>query len=145
MICRLLVLGGFLFLCLATAAGPAVADEATDADAARRAVDRAVEFLQKTQEPDGAFASYAGPGVTAVVAKSLKYLESCVRPDGGVYAKDSLYRNYETCLAIMVFAEANREGRYDKIIAAADRYVKGLQWDDGEGHKEDSDSYGGAG
>ena len=54
----------------------------------------------KAQAPDGSYAAYAGPGVTAVVtaailrtaarpddplvAKSLKYLEGFVQPDGGV-------------------------------------------------------------
>ena len=64
---------------------------------------------------------------------------------GGIYAKGTLYRNYETCLALMCFAEANRDGRYDKIVKRADRFVKGLQWDEGEKHKKDSYNYGGAG
>jgi len=150
-------------LLLVLAIGPAaVRAEVTEPEAYRQAVDRAIQFLEtKAQEPDGAFASYAGPGVTAVVtagmlrngrspddptvAKALAYLKSFVQPDGGVYAKGSLYRNYETCLAIVVFAEANRDGRYDKILQQADRFVKGEQWDEGEGHKQDSTNYGGAG
>ena len=47
------------------------------------------------------------------VAKSLKYLEGFVQSDGGIYAKDTFYKNYETSLALMCFAEANRDGRYD--------------------------------
>lgn len=128
----------------------------------RQVVDRALRFLTtKAQEPDGSFAPFAGPGVTAVVtsamlrsglapedpavARSLKYLESFVQPDGGIYAKGTLYRNYETCLAMVVFSEANRGGRYDKILKQADRYIKGEQWDEGEGQNQDSYSYGGAG
>ncbi|MBN1590145.1 MAG: terpene cyclase/mutase family protein [Pirellulales bacterium] len=151
-------------LCLfivAIGVAPARADDA-DADDYRQTVDRAIRFLEtKGQEPDGSFAGYAGPGVTAVVtagllrngrtaddplvAKSLKYLEGFVRPDGGIYAKDSLYRNYETCLAMVVFSEANQDGRYDKIVKQADHFVKGLQWDESEDKKKDSYDYGGAG
>ena len=42
------------------------------------------------------------------MAKSLKYLEGFVQPDGGIYAKDSRIPNYETCLAMVCFAAANR-------------------------------------
>ncbi|MBN1908214.1 MAG: terpene cyclase/mutase family protein [Pirellulales bacterium] len=134
----------------------------TDQKAYQQAVDRALAFLQtKGQQPDGSYAGYAGPGVTAVVttailrtgrtpddplvAKSLKYLEGFVQPDGGVYAPNSQVRNYETSLAILAFAEANRKGRYDKLLARADRFLKGLQWDEKEGHGKESYYYGGAG
>jgi squalene-hopene/tetraprenyl-beta-curcumene cyclase len=81
----------------------------------------------------------------SLVAKSLKYLEGFVQKDGGVYPPNSTYKNYETCLAIMCFAEANQDGRYDKLLNNADKFVKGLQWDGEEGHDESSFSYGGAG
>ena len=80
-----------------------------------------------------------------LIAKSLKYLEGFVRPDGGIYQPGTLYRNYETCLAMVCFSEANRGRRYDKILAKADRFVKGMQWDEQESHERDSYSYGGAG
>jgi len=160
--CRCVLPGCLLFVLVSLIVPTSTMAAAPPIEGHRQAVDRAIHFLRtKGQEPDGSFAPYLGPGVTAVVtaamlrsglapddpavAKSLKYLESFVQPDGGVCAKDSLYRNYETCLAIVVFAEANRNGRYDKILRNADRFVKGLQWDEGEGHKEDSYSYGGAG
>jgi len=134
---------------------------AADRQSYRQALDRAVAFLRTAQAPDGSYASFAGPGVTAVVttallrngigvndplvARSLKYLEGMVRPDGGIYQLKSLYRNYETCLAVMCFAEANRDGRYDRILKAADAFLKKEQWDEGEGHDKSSTYYGGAG
>lgn len=146
---------------------PAVADapDATaraDAQAYSRAVDRAIRFLQtKGQALDGSYSAHAGPGVTALVttailrhgrtpddplvARSLKYLEGFVRKDGGIYGKGSLVRNYETCLVVLCFSEANREGRYDKLIKNADRFLKGLQWDEQEGHDRSSYYYGGGG
>jgi squalene-hopene/tetraprenyl-beta-curcumene cyclase len=119
-----------------------------DAKAYRQTVDRAVEYLKtKAQAPDGSFASQVGPGVTALVttallrqglgpddpavAKSLKYLEGFVQKDGGVYRPGNNLENYETCLAIMCFVEANRDHRYDKTVKAADGYLKGAQWAQG--------------
>src|SRR3990167_9150780 len=69
-----------------------------------QAVDRAIDFLQnRAQAPDGSYAAYGGPGVTAVVtasilrhgrtpndpvvAKSLKYLEGFAQPDGAISLK----------------------------------------------------------
>jgi len=131
-------------------------------EAHREAVDRAIRFLQtKGQATDGSYAGATGIGVTAIVttgilrggrspsdplvAKSLKYLERAIQPDGGIYRPDTLFRNYETCLATLCFKEANRDGRYDKVLAKTDRFIKGLQWDESEGHDRTSDSYGGAG
>jgi squalene-hopene/tetraprenyl-beta-curcumene cyclase len=34
---------------------------------------------------------------------------------------------------------------YDKVIENAERFVKGIQWDEGEGHDQASTSYGGQG
>ena len=134
-----------------------------DAKAYAQAVDRAIDFLQnKAQAPDGSYAAYAGPGVTAVVtdrdpaarphartiplvAKSLKYLEGFVQPDGAVSLKDSMYRNYETSLALVCFAEANRDGRYDKLIKNAEKFLKDNQWTEAQGQDKSSPSYGGAG
>jgi squalene-hopene/tetraprenyl-beta-curcumene cyclase len=79
------------------------------------------------------------------VAKALKYLAGFIQPDGGIYAPGSTHRNYETCLAVLCLKEANRDGRHDKLLKGADAFLKGLQWDSGEG-KDSSDPYfGGAG
>ena len=123
-------------------------------------VDMPLGFFKTAQKDDGNFQSNprAGePGLTALIAsalikngvpadnpvdaKSLKYLESKVKEDGGVYNQG--LSNYMTCLAIMTFKEANTGGKYDKIIEAAVKYVKSLQFADGL--TEDNASYGGAG
>jgi squalene-hopene/tetraprenyl-beta-curcumene cyclase len=138
------------------------ADRTTDAKAYALAVDRAIDFLQnKAQAPDGSYAAVNGPGVTAVVttailrhgrtpndplvAKSLKYLEGFVQPDGAVSLKGSMYRNYETSLAMVCFAEANRDHRYDKMIKNAEKFLKNNQWTEAQGQDKSSPSYGGAG
>lgn len=132
-----------------------------DRAALEMSINRAVEFLGKSQAADGSYSSEAGPGVTAivatallrsgrtfddpVVAKALKYLDGFVHDDGGIYAADSRYQNYETSLAILAYHAANTDGRYDELLKKAEAFVKKIQWDGDEGHGEESMSYGGAG
>ncbi|MFO0820833.1 MAG: prenyltransferase/squalene oxidase repeat-containing protein [Pirellulales bacterium] len=127
-----------------------------------RMVSKAIEYLRvKGQATDGSFSSQAGPGVTALVvtallrhgrspddpfiAKSLKYIEQFIDSDGGLNKPGGKYRNYETCLAILAFKEANKGGRYDALLKKADGYVKSEQWDEGEGKDKSDPTYGGSG
>ncbi len=127
-----------------------------------RMVSQAIEFFRtKAQAPDGSYSGAAGPGITALVAtailkhgrsadepfiaKSLKYLETFIEADGGLNKAGSKYRNYETCLAILAFKEANKGGRYDALLKKADAFVKTEQWDEGEGKDKSDPNFGGAG
>ncbi|MDZ4819910.1 MAG: prenyltransferase/squalene oxidase repeat-containing protein [Planctomycetota bacterium] len=139
------------------------ASPAVDVQAKRQQlVDRGIKYLlEKGQAADGSFSAKTGAGVTALcttamlrnglkttdpgVAKALKYLELQIRDDGGIYSKDSAVMNYETALAIVCFKEANEGGKYDKTIAAADKFLKKIQWDESENHDKSSVNYGGAG
>ncbi len=154
-------------MCLVLIASPSQAvlaaeDKPIDAQAYSQAVDRAIKFLVgKAQAADGSYSAQSGPGVTAVVVagilrhgrsaddpaltKSLKYLEGFVQPDGGIYAKDTFYKNYETSLALVCFTEANRDGRYDKLIKNAGKFLKESQWDERMGIDKSNPAYGGAG
>lgn len=126
-------------------------------------VTRGIDYLRsKGQGADGSYSAAAGQGVgvTALVvtsilkhgrspddpavAKSLKYLESKVAEDGGLN-KGSKYRNYETCLAILAFKEANKDGRYAKLLKDADAFVKKDQWDAEEGKTKADPEFGGSG
>jgi squalene-hopene/tetraprenyl-beta-curcumene cyclase len=125
------------------------------------AVSRGVTFLKQAQADDGSFSASSGPGITAIVsaallrsgraaddplvARSLEYLQNHVHDDGGIYQDGSRYKNYETSLAIVAFQLANRDGRYDELLAGAEKFVKSQQWDEEEGHEISSMSYGGAG
>lgn len=127
--------------------------------AERKAVlDKAYEALKAKQNEDGSFApKLGGPGITAltaaaliksgrgiddpVVAKALKYLEKSIQPDGGIYDKG--LANYTTCLALMTFKEANKDGKYDSVIAGAAKFVKTLQY--GEGTDAKDVKFGGTG
>lgn len=143
----------------------AIADDGAsqfDSKQYEQTVASAITYLKaKGQSDDGSYSSRAGIGVTALVttallrhgvspddrqvSKSLKYLEKHVRPDGGIHQSGSLYRNYSTCLVILCLAEANQDGRYDQIIKRADAFVKGIQWDEGEGNDPSDVNYGGGG
>ncbi len=160
---RGLVVGGMLLgLCLAGLPVDLRGEEKSPSQTYEQVISKAVNFLgSKAQAPDGSFNAAAGPGVTAlvatsilrhgrspedpVVAKALKYLEGFIHEDGGIYAEGSNYKNYETCLALVCFAEANRNGKYDKTVAAADKFVKGIQFDESEGKQKSDFDYGGAG
>jgi squalene-hopene/tetraprenyl-beta-curcumene cyclase len=142
------------------------ADQDQDATSSARSYEQvvadAVNFLTvKGQADDGSYSNFAGPGVTALVAtaimrhgrtpedplvaRSLRYLEQFVQPDGGIYRPTTLYRNYETSLAILCLTEANRDGRYNDVLKGAEAFVKGVQWDEGEEKDASDPAYGGAG
>jgi squalene-hopene/tetraprenyl-beta-curcumene cyclase len=72
-------------------------------------------------------------------------LEANVKEDGGIYFPESKHRNYDTCLAMVAFANANPNGKYDQIVKKAEAFVKGIQWDESEGKSPDDMFYGGAG
>jgi len=153
-------------VCMLTAASmvaPAARGEEPAAAAVDRAslVDNAAAFLATSQADDGSFTAQAGPAITALVttgllrngrsandplvAKAMAYVEGFVQEDGGIYKPGSPYQNYETCVAIMCFAEANQDGRYDGLLAKAEKFIKGMQWDESEDTDESSFNYGGAG
>src|SRR5262249_38250254 len=63
----------------------------------------------------------------------------------GIYVPKSRLQNYETCVALLAFHEANRDGRYDAIIADADKFLRKQQWDEDDGKEQSDPVYGGWG
>jgi squalene-hopene/tetraprenyl-beta-curcumene cyclase len=130
---------------------------ASDAQVYQQTVEKGIDYLiHKGQLADGSYGK-EGTGITAIcttallkhgrspndpaVAKSLKYLETFVQPDGGIYSKGSPYQNYETSLAIQCFAAANADGRYKNLLANAEKFIKSIQ---SAGNPAD-ENYGGSG
>ncbi|MEQ9410165.1 MAG: terpene cyclase/mutase family protein [Fuerstiella sp.] len=121
----------------------------------------AIRFLRITQNDDGSWTRSQLVGVTGLVTTSLLRsglspedplveagllnLLSHVKLDGGIYETNSLHRNYETCIAILALSEANKDGRYGTQIKAAEKFLKGLQWDQGEGIESSDPAWGGGG
>ncbi len=148
-------------ICLATTtillSGNAIPAEQT-VDEMRR---RAVAFLKARQNEDGSWTHASTVGITGlvtsallksdltvddpVIAAALRQLEFNIRPNGGIYAPNSVHRNYETCITVMAFSAVNSDGRYDHTIEQAREFLTGLQWDEGEGLESSDPAWGGAG
>ena len=147
-------------LVAALAITPAVraADDAyPDQKELQASLDKAYDFLKSKQAADGSWLPRVGPGVTAltaaalvkagkpaddpVVAKAIEFVTKYVKKDGGVY--DRGLETYTTSLAIVAFKECNAGGKYDKVIDAAVKYLKGVQESNGSDDKELK--FGGAG
>ena len=122
-------------------------------------LNRGGDFLRKTQKADGTFDPH--PGITAMAAaallrqtgvpvakslettgKTLDYLKSLAKPDGGIYEK--MIPHYITAVAVQALAAGGRPGDKDTIKKAA-AYLAEHLLDEGEGIAKDNKFYGGLG
>ncbi|MDG3005613.1 prenyltransferase/squalene oxidase repeat-containing protein [Paludisphaera mucosa] len=151
-------------LAMAAVSGPlsgrSVAQEATPTTADALTA-KAVRFLRSRQDADGVWsADRKEPGVTALavtallrsglagpsdpaVVKALAYLETFVKPEGGL--PDAAHANYATAVALMAFHHANTDGRYDALVRGSQAFLKDKQWDEKEGKTPSDPFYGGSG
>lgn len=136
--------------------------KAIDHKAYDQSVAKAIDhLLNKGQASNGSFSGNSGLGVTSLctlavlkhgrspeepaMKKALKYLEGFVQADGGIYTPGTLYRNYETSLSVLAFNAANKNSKYDELLANADKFLKGIQMDESEDRDPSDTDYGGAG
>ena len=131
------------------------------ANAIKKSQTRAIQFLLDSQRADGSWTTENAPGITALITtallksglkpdhasiqKALRQLLSHRKPNGGIYWTESNHRNYETCICMMAFGEANEDGQHDKLLAAATKFLREIQWDQGEGLESTDDQFGGFG
>ena len=128
-------------------------------------VDKAVTYLQSSQEANGGWSTATNIGVTGIVttgllqcgrvtpdepvaAKALKYIESLVNPEKGhIAGKDPKVQlqNYVTSVNVMALVAANRADKYKSVIGDAVKFLKKLQWDEENGKSPKDDFFGGAG
>ncbi|MFA5910438.1 MAG: prenyltransferase/squalene oxidase repeat-containing protein [Vicinamibacterales bacterium] len=138
-------------------AGPAFSAETRQQLIA--SLNRGAEYVRKAQKPDGTWENH--PGVTAMVAaallrqtgvprekslqttgKTLDYLKSLAKPDGGIYEK--MIPHYITAVSVQALAAGGRAG--DKaIIERARAYLADHLLDEGEGIQKNDKFYGGMG
>jgi squalene-hopene/tetraprenyl-beta-curcumene cyclase len=161
-------LTGLPLLLLAAVASVPAAEPAKkagpDAKEWDRTVDKAVEYLKQHQGADGAWSEAKSPGVTGIALtgmletgkvtakdpsaeKALKYIESLInRKEGHIAGQDPKVqlKNYVTCVNVMALQAADRES-YKQVVNDAVKFLKNLQWDEGEGKDSKDDFYGGAG
>ena len=155
------------FLLLAFALSPSLTwaqvDDVQLQEKLNQTASKGVSFLMEKgrNATDGSFSKELSPAVTALcvsalvrngipvgnakVQQSLSFLESLVREDGGIYANKSNLRNYETSVSLIAFHQCNVDGKYDTILDRGSKFLKGIQWDEGEGHGIESNHHGGQG
>ena len=142
-------------------------DEKSDVETLRlQLVKDGVAFLKKAQMTNGSFSASprAGVGPTIVVAtsllrsgvalddptlaKALAFLEDAIQDDGGIYSSGGHVASYESCLGLVCFDLANKaagDGRYDAVVANAEKYVRGTQYNEASGVSQDEEYFGGVG
>lgn len=156
-----LVIGGFSLAALSRSMAADAKSHGPEPKVYQATLDRAVRFLASRQSDQGALSPQLGIGPTALatlgllrsgrgvgdplVARAMKSLEDYVQESGGIHAPGSHIPNYETCVAVMCFKEANGDGRYEKIIQRADAFIRGGQWDERRGKDKSDLAYGGEG
>ncbi|MDG3008210.1 prenyltransferase/squalene oxidase repeat-containing protein [Paludisphaera mucosa] len=123
---------------------------------------KAVAFLKGRQAADGSWSPDRNePGITGLVvtgllrsgrttpdepavAKGLAYLEKSIDAKAGGLA-GVRHSSYATCVALMAFHEADRDGKYKSLIEGAQRFLRSTQFDETNGTPRDHPFYGGAG
>jgi hypothetical protein len=132
-----------------------------DAKLYQTTTQRAVKFLTLQQGDDGAISGQRTLGPTAIavlamlrtgrgpsdptVAKGLKYLEEYVQETGGIHKPGGMIPVYETCISLMCFKQANRDGRYNKILKDAEAFLRKGQIDEASEKDKSDMAYGGIG
>lgn len=125
-----------------------------------------VKYLSQMQLPSGSFSASprAGIGPTLVdaigllragaaiddpvLAKALRFLESSIQEDGGIYSEGGRISSYESCLGLVCFSLANAaagDGRYDGVVSNAEKYVRGRQYNEANGTSREDANFGGVG
>ncbi|HZY83650.1 MAG TPA: prenyltransferase/squalene oxidase repeat-containing protein [Gemmataceae bacterium] len=128
------------------------------------AVDKAVAYLRTSQGKDGGWDTKQSPGITGIVLtgllrtgrvdardpmveRGLKYVESLINRKAGHIAGSDPHvklQNYVTSVNVLALTAAGRDS-YKAVIADAAKFLRHLQWDEGENKAPSDDFYGGAG
>jgi squalene-hopene/tetraprenyl-beta-curcumene cyclase len=127
---------------------------------ARRATDEGLAFLRSTQAEDGSWSGSVGVTALALrafleshrgynesdgafITRPVQYLLYNVKQTGAI--SESLQNtNYNTATALFALQATKNDG-YQDTIAAGQRFLQGIQVDDGEGYERSHRYYGGIG
>jgi len=129
-------------------------------------IEQGVAYLAKSQSASGSFSASPrvgiGPTIIDVIGllrvgtslddptlqKGLAFLEGSIQEDGGIYSEGGRLSSYESCLGLVCFMLANQaggDGRYDKIVANAESFVRKSQYNESNGVSRDDEYFGGVG
>jgi squalene-hopene/tetraprenyl-beta-curcumene cyclase len=153
----------WLFALVSLAAAPAFAQSKMDPalrSTAQRAVDEGLRYLRGTQLEDGSWSHSVGITALALrayveshrtydetdgafITRPVQFILSHVNEDGSI-SETKQNENYNTAVAMVALKLLNNP-KYDTILANAQKYLMGLQIDEGEGYAPDHRYYGGIG
>lgn len=125
-------------------------------------IEEGIDCLIQQQRQDGSWSNPDYPALTALATtallrcppdiknqrikkateKGLRYLLSCVKPDGGIYKKG--LPNYNTAVSMMALMFANNP-KYYPVLRKARRFLVSLQLDKGKKGVADEPFDGGVG
>jgi len=125
------------------------------------AIGRGLAFLKAAQDERGGWTAAYGPAVTAIVAqafvqspeygpqhaavrRAVAYVLTFVQPDGGIYQPEQNLGNYQTSVALMMLASLDDPAHKERV-AAAQRFLAKLQYDEPESVDAGNPWYGGSG
>ncbi len=126
-----------------------------------RTIGKGTKFLLAAQDADGAWEAKSGTGISCLVLRALiqapgvgpqheavkrgvAWVLKSQHDDGGIYGGEGLLKNYESSVALSMLAGL-RDPAYAKQIAALQKFLKDLQWDESENKDPNDPFYGGAG
>ncbi len=127
---------------------------------AQRAVDAGLHYLRYQQSEDGGLSGSVGltalmlrafleshrgynDGDGAFITRPVSFLLSHVKEDGSI-SETNQNRSYNTATALVALQATNNPA-HAQVIAGAQRFLKGLQIETGEGYEPDHKYYGGIG
>ena len=127
---------------------------------AQRGVDEGLRYLRQTQLEDGSWSHSVGiTGLAlrayleshrtynesdgAFITRPVQFILGHVNEDGSI-SETAQNENYNTAVAMVALKLLNNPA-YDEILANAQKYLLGLQIDEGEGYAPEHRYYGGIG
>lgn len=150
---------------LLTVIASSVGQPSTERPNREAMIDKAIAFLRQSQAADGSWSADRSIGITGIVVtgllesgrvdrsdpmitKALGFIEKLANKQEGHLAGTNPrqgLKNYVTAVNMMALAAANERGQYAELLRDSAKFLKALQWDEGENIAKGDVRYGGFG